>query len=344
MPERDRELVSIVIPAYNAQRTLARCLEASLDQTYAPTELIVVDDGSTDDTATIAQLFPDVRCIRQENRGPAAARNAGAYEARGKWIAFTDSDCIPEREWIERLVARLEEGVTAVGGTYGIANAGNSLARIIQAEIEMRHERFGTDVDVLGSFNMMVQKTAFEEAGGFDVHFRHASGEDNDLAYRLADAGGMLRFAPDARVLHYHPERLWPYLKTQKRHGFWRVKLYRKHLNRAGKGDYYAGRADLWSPAMALLFLGAPIPVVAAGLRGAWTSLPSVLLLFVWMEIGLEYAALRIGLIMRIRARLRRQGVAAHGLDDIFFLRDVARGIGMLQGIDWFLLRRKETV
>ena len=123
-------LVSIIIPAHNAAETLAECIEACRQQTYRPLELIVVDDGSTDDTPRIAWVHP-VHYIRQDQRGPAAARNRGAREARGAILAFTDSDCVPAEDWAARLVDGFDEDTVAVGGTYGIANPDSKLARMI---------------------------------------------------------------------------------------------------------------------------------------------------------------------------------------------------------------------
>ena len=85
--------ISVIIPAYNAGKYLAEAIESVLTQTIPPMEIIVIDDGSTDNTAQVAQQFSDrIRYLRQENAGPAAARNAGIAAACGKWIAFLDSD------------------------------------------------------------------------------------------------------------------------------------------------------------------------------------------------------------------------------------------------------------
>ncbi|MFP6582216.1 MAG: glycosyltransferase family A protein, partial [Candidatus Hydrogenedentota bacterium] len=100
--------VSIIIPAYNAEATLAECLEACLAQTYSVEEVIVIDDGSTDNTATIAREY-DVTYVPQDNAGPAVARNHGARVASGDVIALTDSDCIPEPNWIEQLMSGFDE-------------------------------------------------------------------------------------------------------------------------------------------------------------------------------------------------------------------------------------------
>lgn len=85
--------ISVIIPAWNAERYLDEALDSALAQTPRPTEILVIDDGSTDGTAEVAgRRGPPIRCVRQEHRGPAAARNAGIREARGELIAFLDAD------------------------------------------------------------------------------------------------------------------------------------------------------------------------------------------------------------------------------------------------------------
>lgn len=85
-------LVTVVVPAYNAERFLAETLEAVLAQDYSPIELIVVDDGSSDSTADVVARFASARYLRQENSGPSAARNAGISASTGELITFCDSD------------------------------------------------------------------------------------------------------------------------------------------------------------------------------------------------------------------------------------------------------------
>ena len=88
----NRPLVSVVVPVYNGERYLASALKSILEQDYRPLEVIVVDDGSADDTAKIAHSYGNVRYIYQPNQGPSAARNAGISAARGEFIAFLDAD------------------------------------------------------------------------------------------------------------------------------------------------------------------------------------------------------------------------------------------------------------
>lgn len=317
--------VSIVIPAYNAAATLDECLSACTRQTYPDCEVIVVDDGSTDATSDIVRRFP-ITYIRRERGGPAAARNMGAKKAAGEVLAFTDSDCVPHPEWIARLVNAIDEGCEAAGGTYGIANPGKLLAKIIHEEIQLRHSAFGKRVDFLGTFNLAIRRDAFERVHGFDEKFDQASAEDNDLSYRMIDAGYRMCFVPEAIVDHYHPTRLVPYLRTQARHGFWRVILYMKHRDRL-HGDKYAGRPDLVRPFAALAII-AVLGLSSAGynldmLSGGLAVLALVLLLASYVETGIQLC---------LRARDLRL------LASIPFLaiRDVARALGSFA----ILLRR----
>jgi glycosyltransferase involved in cell wall biosynthesis len=344
--------VSIIIPAFNAEQTIAECLEACLRQTWADCEIIVVDDGSTDRTGEIVQSFDrtgrtdrtdqkpicnlqsaicnrNVLYFRQANKGPAAARNAGAAKATGDVLAFTDSDCVPRPDWIERLLEGFAEGVVGVGGTYAIANKQSLLARMVHEEIMVRHELSGENVDFLGSFNVSYLRSAFEAAGGFDESFSNASAEDNDLSYRLIDKGGRLRFRPQAVVAHYHPTRLWPYLKTQARHGYWRMKLYKKHPRRAKTGDQYASALDLTAPPLALT-LCAAVPAMSVG---AWQINAAAVLL------ALTYAFVRAPLAQRMYRRSGDARMLYFGA--VALLRDAARGLGMIGGVaHFFVLKR----
>lgn len=330
--------ISVVIPAYSAESTLAECLRACLAQTHTPVEIIVVDDGSTDRTAEIAKEF-DVQYVHQENAGPAAARNHGARLATGEIIALTDADCIPEANWLEELVKGFDaENVVAVGGTYGIANASSPLARMIHEEIRVRHEKFGDTVDFLGSFNVAYKRDAYLAVGGFDESFRAASGEDNDLAYRLHDNGGIMRFVPEAVVNHYHPTRLLSYLKTQMAHGFWRMKLYAKHPNRSG-GDNYAGKLDFAGPPLALLSIAFyPLCILAIVLHlGVWpfVFVSTILLIDVYVLVTWRNVA---------RIRARTDWMTGWLFSLVVYARDIYRGLGLIHGVWTFMILRRETV
>ena len=110
-------LVSVIIPAYNSAAYIARAINSALAQDYPNTEIIIVDDGSTDGTRNIVSEFPNVICIAQKNSGPAAARNAGIRASSGEFVAFLDAD----DEW---LPARLTKTIqpmlddSKIGLTY----------------------------------------------------------------------------------------------------------------------------------------------------------------------------------------------------------------------------------
>lgn len=238
--------ISVVVPVYNGAPTVARTLAALRDLDAGPddVEVIVVDDGSTDGTARIVEGFP-VRLVRQANGGPAKARNAGWRSAGGEIIVFTDGDCIPPRGWLRCLLPHFaDERVGAVAGSYDIANPGSLLARVIQAEIAYRHRRMAGFVKAGGTYNLAVRRSILEAVGGLDENFPAASGEDNDLSYRILKQGWRIAFRPECRVAHLHPERLGKYLRTQFIHGFWRSRLYHCHPEFM-RGDDYTRAKDV---------------------------------------------------------------------------------------------------
>jgi len=313
--------VSIVIPMHNSARTIGRTLEACINQELpgAQTEIIVVDDGSTDKSVEIAEKLP-VKVLRQENRGPAAARNRGWREARGKIICFTDSDCVPQRDWIQKLLRGYDSPkVGGVGGTYAIMNRDSVLASAIHEEIALRHQRQSGTVDYLGSFNLSYKKSVLEEVGGFNEEYTRASGEDNDLAYRVTKKGYRLAFVKNSAVAHYHPDRLLGYLRQQFWHGCWRMKIYKDHPEMTS-GDSYGGMYDLMQPPMALLILLlCPLGLLYPVLDPVNGSLVFVLFL---LQIPPAHAI------------VGRTGDRRHYRFAIStFLRGFSRGLGMLYGV-----------
>ena len=251
---RSQPKVTVIIAAHNAGRTIASCVEACLAQDYPDVEVVVVDDGSTDDTEHVLRHYP-ARYLYQDNAGPASARNRGWRTATGEIVSFTDSDCVPARDWVSSLVKEYgSDRVAGVGGTYDIANDNSLLAVCIHEEIIQRHLRMPRDVNYLGAFNVSYRRAVLEQVGGFDESYGMASGEDNDLAYSVVKRGYGLVFTRDAKVAHYHPDNLLRYLRRQFWHGYWRTKVYRNHPHMAG-GDAYGGLADLVQPPLALATL-----------------------------------------------------------------------------------------
>lgn len=308
--------VSIIIPAYNCDATIAKTISACLAQDCSvPIEIIVVDDGSTDGTAERVRAFPGVRYARQENAGPASARNHGARLAGGEVLLFTDSDCVPHPDWASRLLSGLkQQEVAAVAGSYGIANPESLLARCVQSEIIYRHLRMPGFIRAFGSYNVAIKRGDFLAVGGFDERYRHASGEDNDLSYKFLAAGKKICFAREALVDHHHPVRVAQYLREQFRHGAWRVRMYRSHP-RMMAGDDYTFWKDSGEVLLALMSLSfllffvclKTFPIIFA--FGCVVLLALLNGIFGLLMTGRIGAGLFFGAVMSLRAYARALGL-----------------------------------
>lgn len=312
--------ISVVIPAFNAGQTISQTIEALERQTYPRElfEIIVVDDGSTDNTAEIIRQY-NVKCIYQEKSGPAKARNTGWRQARSEFIYFTDADCIPQSTWIAELADDYStDKIGAVGGSYGIANSRSLVADCIYQEIIERHNKMEKYVRALGSYNLSVRRNVLEEVGGFNEEYKMASAEDNDLSYKILKKGYLLFFDNNAKVAHYHPQSLSRYLRTQFWHGFWRVKLYRDHPDMS-KGDDYSSIFDYIQPVFSLLIIfSLPfifIPIVR-----------KIFIFIILLEIALQ-------LPVAFSTTLKTGKIRYFTLAAITFLRGFARGLGLLWGI-----------
>ncbi|MBF0123135.1 MAG: glycosyltransferase [Candidatus Omnitrophica bacterium] len=309
--------VSVVIPVYNAQDTIAGVIKAVLAQSYqGERELIVVDDGSQDRTADEIRVFPQVRYIRQDNTGPASARNCGAGMARGEILFFTDSDCYPEPQWIEKMIAGFfSDQIAVVAGSYDIANPKAVLAKAIHAEILFRHHRLMPDFPrAFGSYNFAIRRKIFDQVGRFNTGYRRASGEDNDLSYKILSSGYKIKFQKDALVAHVHQCDFQKYLQEQFRHGFWRAKRYGDHLQMVAGDDY-----TFWKDIVEIpLALGHGLILFFSGMKG-------LVVLFLAFEVvwGLVMArrlgdGLILGLVMWARSFLRTAGLFCGA---IYFLK-----------------------
>lgn len=233
--------VSVVIPAHNARATIGPALRSVQEQTYAPVETILVDDGSEDGTGPwVGQHFPWVRVLRTQGAGPAGARNAGIEAAAGEWIALLDADDVwhPEKLalQVEALLGDpLSTKVVAIAGDWvrSVEQGWQTVARPVPVEL-VRYR----DLLILNRFQtstVLMRRAAWEEVGGFDPEVDGA--EDWDLWLRLARTGRILKLA--APVVMYRD------LPTGYSKDVWRVyrtmwRMLEKHRDSAPMG-----RADL---------------------------------------------------------------------------------------------------
>ena len=193
--------VSVIVPAWNEERRIARCLEALVAQTWPADrlELIVVDNGSTDATRGRVREFPVRLLVERGAQSPYAARNAGLAQAGGDILAFTDADCIPAKDWIERGVARLEaEAADLAGGLVQFQfSAPPRAAELVDALHNLDQERSIAERGVAKTGNLFVRRDVFQQIGRFE---ERRSGCDVAFTARASGAGFTLVFAPDAVV------------------------------------------------------------------------------------------------------------------------------------------------
>lgn len=213
LPNLRNMLISIIIPTCNRNDLLAQCLDclapgkqkggkiegATSDSrsitasfTY---EVIVTDDSSKSSAQEIiARDYPWVRWVAGPRRGPAANRNNGAKHARGEWLVFTDDDCLPNSEFLSAYW-------NAAVGNGALVLEGKTSPSGIRTRVDMEcpaNESGGN----LWSCNMAIRKFLFFELEGFDCNFPGPAMEDTDLHVRLLKAGKVIKFVPEALVLH----------------------------------------------------------------------------------------------------------------------------------------------
>ncbi len=232
---------SIIIPAYNAADTISACVRALKTQTIPSNryEIIVVDDGSADDTTQRAEAA-GARVIRQGNAGAAAARNLGAAAARSKILLFTDSDCVPAPNWVAQMVAPFAD--PAVAGAKGVYETEQSgfTPRFVQQEYQDKYDGMARlpQIDFVDTYSAAYRRDIFLAMGGFDTTFPGASVEDQEFSFRLAEAGYRLVFVPNAVVFHRHDPALMDYLRRKFFIGYWKNLVVRRHPDKLARDSH----------------------------------------------------------------------------------------------------------
>ncbi|MEX2015093.1 MAG: glycosyltransferase family 2 protein [Candidatus Hydrogenedentales bacterium] len=334
---------SVIIPTYNAAATLLPLLESLMQQPRNDIEIIVVDDASTDDTRALMQSFSAVRYERQEvNRGPAAARNAGARVAQGQWLLFTDSDT----EFATGTLDALDRAIAArpfdaLVGSYAGEPANEGFVPRYKALWEYCIIEQSFELDQHGMCPIqtwaprpgLIRREVFDAVGGFNTAFVGADLEDMELGYRMARQGYQIFAAPGVHIRHHYPPtmrreltpfarraRLWMEMAVQRRemdsHGEGSPRQAAAHM--LGFGAVLLLLAGLfWPPALAVaalagigyLFLNGAFFVEAYRRYGVWFGLRASA--YCWLHsIVLGFAA-ATGLVRGLWPGRRRQWAAS---------------------------------
>jgi GT2 family glycosyltransferase len=235
----EKPRVSVVVCTYNGGRTLDQCLRSLQVLNYPDYEVIVVDDGSTDDTQQILSRFSGVRAIHQANKGLSVARNVGLHAATGTIVAYTDSDCFADADWLTYLVHQLLRSRSgAVGGPNLTPADGWAAACVAASPGQPTHVLESDQVaEHIPGCNMAFRREVLLAINGFDPIYRKA-GDDVDICWRLQQAGEWITFAPGAFVWHHRRQGPRSYLKQQAGYGEAEALLYFKHPDKFnGRGD-----------------------------------------------------------------------------------------------------------
>lgn len=210
---------TVIIPTYSRPAALRRCLAAVTRLDYPAYDVIVVDDGSPPESAvdTVVAEWPTVHYIRQENAGPAAARNRGADRATGDYLAFLDDDCVPHSGWLTQFARQFRQTPAHLLGGYtenGLVD--NPYASASQHLIDYL---YASDMPFFTTNNMACPRREFMTIGGFNTRFQLAAGEDREFCARWLAHGHELSYVPAARVSHYHTMTLRDFWRQNWQYG-----------------------------------------------------------------------------------------------------------------------------
>jgi GT2 family glycosyltransferase len=260
-PARALPRVSVVVCSYNGARTLRDCLTSLQDLHYPDYEVVFVDDGSKDNTQEIMKEFPLVRNIVQKNCGLSVARNVGTAAATGEVVAFTDSDCMADRDWLYFLVhTLLSSDFAAVGGPNISPPATDWIQATVGAAPGSPSHVLLTDTiaEHVPGCNMAYHKWALELIGGFDPEYRKA-GDDVDVCWRLMQRGHVIGFSPSAVVWHYRRFEVRTYFSQQRGYGEAEAMLRYKHLQYFGPTGSAIWHGNVYSQTRMDSFFSRPV-------------------------------------------------------------------------------------
>jgi GT2 family glycosyltransferase len=239
--------ISIVVCSFNGAATIRDTLESLLALDYPDYQVIVIDDGSTDETAAIAREYK-VTPISTENRGLSNARNTGWQAATGEIVAYIDDDAYPDPHWLQYLAyTYLTTDYAAVGGHAPappgdgpiadcVANAPGRPVHVLLTD---------TDAEHIPGCNMSFRRSVLEAVGGFDPRYR-AAGDDVDICWRILDRGWKIGFQPGALNWHHCRNSIHTYWKQQQGYGKAEALLEEKWPDKYNTAGHFTWQGRLY--------------------------------------------------------------------------------------------------
>jgi len=328
--------VSVVVPVHNGELWLRDAIAAILAQSVrCPCEVLLVDDHSTDRSSSILDEFakhPSIRIVSAPGRGAAAAINAGVRAANHGLIAQVDQDVVLQPGWIERLLVAFDDPMVGAAQGYYLSAPGAGLfARVMNLDLEQRYARIDNDTDHVCTGNSIYRAEALHRVGLFDETLGY--GYDNDVSYRLREAGYRLRIDPAARAVHRWREGFVEYLTQQYGFGYGRIDLVAKHPHRAAGDAVSPGMMMMHPVALFAALAWSAVAIVAALLgrspRLWWTLAGGI-------TLGLTLERLYAG----VAAARRFRQATALAFPFVHLIRDLA-WVGAIVVWTWRRLARR---
>lgn len=312
--------VSIVVAAYNADKTIGKCIESLLNTDYSDKEIIIVDDGSNDNTKKIIEKYP-VTLIAQSNEGASAARNNGLKNAKNEIVAYTDSDCEVSKDWLKNTIKYFKDPeVGAVTGRTVFATDKRCASYVRSLDIEERNNRRREYTSLANGPNSAFRRDLLLKIGGFDPKWYHA--EDTEVSYNIWKEGYTIAYEPSAVVNHV-PEGDWiDFLRKRYRDAKAFTRMFYFHPSQAFvKDDFVTPSMRLQPPLFAVIIF---LPVIMLSLYFLGYATRS--LIFFWLFLVLLGIVLNVAFSYRIYKRSNRA---------MFFMRALLLLIG--RGFCWGL-------
>lgn len=252
-------MISVIIPTYNAESTIERCLDSLFSQKYdGDFEVIVVNDGSTDRTKEIVSKYKKIKLINIKNSGPAKARNIGLKSSKGELLLFIDSDCKAEENWMGTLAKSLKKYEVVTGKVVAEYQPPSFTSKFMRDDFNYRHQIKKGHTNFTFFANFGLRKKVLDQYGFFDENRRIT--EDNEFSYRLSE--NIIFYDPEAIVIHTKICTMSSFAEESMKTGFYYGSLFPRYHEKI-KNDDHLSKRILLQPFLSFLILFWMIPAIS---------------------------------------------------------------------------------